>query len=179
MGFGMEMGMEMGMENRTELMGPAQRARRAQGARWLFPSDGSDEEWAFVDQGDTGHQPAADAVAPGRRLEEAKLPETERGFVLLPRRWAVERSNAWGAPFRPLALWAAALAGTRPAARLLAERGLARPGRRRVGRRTACAGLRAVLGRCGEPVHYVLGGGFGVAALVRGRAPWRAAVTLP
>jgi transposase len=32
-----------------------------------------------------------------------RLPEAKRGFVLLPRRWAVERSNAWVARFRRLA----------------------------------------------------------------------------
>ncbi len=32
-----------------------------------------------------------------------KLPEAKRGFVLLPRRWVVERSFAWLARFRRLA----------------------------------------------------------------------------
>jgi len=32
-----------------------------------------------------------------------KLPEAKRGFVLLPRRWVVERSFAWVARFRRLA----------------------------------------------------------------------------
>jgi len=30
------------------------------------------------------------------------LPEAKRGFVLLPRRWVVERSFAWAARFRRL-----------------------------------------------------------------------------
>jgi transposase len=58
---------------------------------------------AFVDQGYTGDQPAEDAAAHGIRLEVVKLPEAKRGFVLLPRRWVVERSNAWAARFRRLA----------------------------------------------------------------------------
>lgn len=29
-----------------------------------------------------------------------KLPEAKRGFVLLPRRWVVERSFGWAARFR-------------------------------------------------------------------------------
>jgi transposase len=58
---------------------------------------------AFVDQGYTGEQPAADAAARGIRLEVVKLPEAKRGFVLLPRRWVVERSHAWLARFRRLA----------------------------------------------------------------------------
>ena len=32
-----------------------------------------------------------------------KLPEAKRGFVLLPRRWVVERSFAWAARCRRLA----------------------------------------------------------------------------
>ncbi len=32
-----------------------------------------------------------------------KLPQAKRGFVLLPRRWVVERSFAWLARFRRLA----------------------------------------------------------------------------
>ena len=36
-------------------------------------------------------------------LRVVKLPEAKRGFVLLPRRWVVERSFAWLARFRRLA----------------------------------------------------------------------------
>jgi len=58
---------------------------------------------AFVDQGDTGAQAAEDAAAHGIRLEVVRLPEAKRGFVLLPRRWVVERSFAWLARCRRLA----------------------------------------------------------------------------
>ena len=64
---------------------------------------GETVELAFVDQGYTGEQPAAAAAAHGIRLEVVKLPEAKRGFVLLPRRWVVERSFAWAARFRRLA----------------------------------------------------------------------------
>ena len=50
---------------------------------------------AFVDQGYTGERPASAAKAQGIELEVVKLPEAKRGFVLLPRRWVVERSFAW------------------------------------------------------------------------------------
>jgi len=60
-------------------------------------------EWAFVDQGYTGPTPAQDAAAHGIRLKVIKLPTAKRGFVLLPRRWVVERSFAWAARFRRLA----------------------------------------------------------------------------
>jgi transposase len=60
-------------------------------------------EVAFVDQGYTGQQAAEDAQAHGIRLEVVKLEEAKRGFVLLPRRWVVERSFAWAARFRRLA----------------------------------------------------------------------------
>ena len=58
---------------------------------------------AFVDQGYTGKEPAAQAAAHGVRLEVVKLQEAKRGFVLLPRRWVVERSFGWTARFRRLA----------------------------------------------------------------------------
>jgi transposase len=58
---------------------------------------------AFVDQGYTGEQAAQDAQAQHMRLEVVKLPEAKKGFVRLPRRWVVERSNAWAARFRRLA----------------------------------------------------------------------------
>ena len=48
-------------------------------------------------------QHAAQAAAQGMRLEVIKLEEAKRGFVLLPRRWVVERSFAWAARFRRLA----------------------------------------------------------------------------
>jgi transposase len=60
-------------------------------------------ELAFVDQGYTGDQPAEDAAQHGIQLEVIKLSETKKGFVLLPRRWVVERSFAWAARFRRLA----------------------------------------------------------------------------
>ncbi len=37
------------------------------------------------------------------RLEVVKAAEAERGFVLLPRWWVVERSFGWPARFRRLA----------------------------------------------------------------------------
>jgi transposase len=37
------------------------------------------------------------------QLEVVKHTEVKRGFVLLPRRWVVERSFAWAARFRRLA----------------------------------------------------------------------------
>jgi transposase len=39
----------------------------------------------------------------GIALEVIKLSEAKRGFVLLPRRWVVERSFAWVTRFRRLA----------------------------------------------------------------------------
>lgn len=63
---------------------------------------GESVELAFVDQGYTGDQPASDAQAHGIQLEVIKAPEAKRGFVLLPRRWVVERSFAWATRFRRL-----------------------------------------------------------------------------
>ncbi len=55
---------------------------------------GENVEIAFVDQGYTGEQAAQDATAQGIQLQVVKLPEAKKGFVLLPRRWVVERSFA-------------------------------------------------------------------------------------
>jgi len=60
-------------------------------------------EVAYVDQGYSGEQPAQDAQDQALRLEVVKLPEAKKGFVLLPRRWVVERSFAWATRFRRLA----------------------------------------------------------------------------
>jgi transposase len=59
-------------------------------------------EIAFVDQGYTGEKAAEAASEHGIQLEVVKLPESKRGFVLLPRRWVVERSFAWTTRFRRL-----------------------------------------------------------------------------
>ena len=58
---------------------------------------------AFVDQGYTGEEPATMAAQSGIQLEVVKHHEAKHGFVLLPRRWVVERSFAWAARFRRLA----------------------------------------------------------------------------
>ena len=57
---------------------------------------------AYVDQGYTGEKAAHAAAAQGIELEVVKLAEAKRGFVLLPRRWVVERSLAWLTRFRRL-----------------------------------------------------------------------------
>ena len=59
-------------------------------------------ELAFVDQGYTGEEAAAGAQAHGIQLEVVKHQEAKRGFVLLPRRWVVERDFAWASRFRRL-----------------------------------------------------------------------------
>ncbi len=78
------------------------RAQVAELAQKVQEATGDSVEVAFVDQGYTGQQTAEDAKAEGIRLEVVKLPTAKRGFVLLPRRWVVERSNAWMARFRRL-----------------------------------------------------------------------------
>ena len=63
---------------------------------------GESVELAYVDQGYTGERPAKEAEARGISLEVVKHPEAKRGFVLLPRRWVVERDFAWVSRFRRL-----------------------------------------------------------------------------
>jgi transposase len=85
---------------------PADEQDRAQVERLaaaVQAATGESVEIAYVDQGYTGEQPAADAAARGIRLEVVKHTEAKRGFVLLPRRWVAERSFAWAARFRRLA----------------------------------------------------------------------------
>lgn len=57
---------------------------------------------AYVDQGYTGERPAEAAGECGIELCVVKLAEAKRGFVLLPKRWVVERSFAWASRFRRL-----------------------------------------------------------------------------
>ena len=64
---------------------------------------GESVDLAYVDQGYTGEAPAQAAAAQGIALEVVRLPDVKRGFVLLPRRWVVERSFGWMARFRRLA----------------------------------------------------------------------------
>lgn len=90
----------------TLLVTPANEQDRAQVgelAAAVQQVTGQSVEIAFVDQGYTGDVPAQAAQEQGMQLEVIKLPEAKRGFVLLPRRWVVERSFAWVARFRRLA----------------------------------------------------------------------------
>jgi transposase len=79
------------------------RAQVAELAAAVQDATGQTVEVAFVDQGYTGAAAAEDAAAHGIRLEVVKHPAATRGFVLLPRRWVVERGFAWTARFRRLA----------------------------------------------------------------------------
>lgn len=58
---------------------------------------------AYVDQGYTGQTPRQAAAEQGIDLAVVKLPTAKRGFVLLPRRWVVERDFGWMSRFRRLA----------------------------------------------------------------------------
>ncbi len=64
---------------------------------------GENVEVAFVDQGYTGESAKQAAQQHGIKLVVVKHDEAKRGFVLLPRRWVVERSFAWTSRFRRLA----------------------------------------------------------------------------
>jgi transposase len=79
------------------------RAQVGELARDVQRQTGRSVELAYVDQGYTGDKPAGAAKRQRIELSVVKLPEAKRGFVLLPRRWVVERSFAWLARFRRLA----------------------------------------------------------------------------
>jgi transposase len=79
------------------------RAQVEQLAQAVQELTGKSVELAYADQGYTGETAHQAAQAHGMQLEVVKHTEAKRGFVLLPRRWVVERSFAWAARFRRLA----------------------------------------------------------------------------
>lgn len=79
------------------------RAQVAALAEAVQAATGEQVELAYVDAGYTGDAPAQAAAERGIALEVVTLPEAKKGFVLLPRRWVVERSFGWLARFRRLA----------------------------------------------------------------------------
>ena len=84
---------------------PADEQDRAQVkelAEAVQEATGESVELAYVDRGYTGEDPAEAAEEHSTRLEAIKRPEAKRGFVLLPRRWVVERDFAWVSRFRRL-----------------------------------------------------------------------------
>lgn len=78
------------------------RAEVDQMAQAIQDATGDTVELAFVDQGYTGERAKTAAAVHGIELAVVRLPEVKRGFVLLPRRWVVERSFAWATRFRRL-----------------------------------------------------------------------------
>lgn len=73
-------------------------------AKAVQASTGQSVQLAFVDQGYTGDKPTQAAARHGIQFGGRKLPTAKRGFVLLSRRRVVERSFAWAALFRRLAV---------------------------------------------------------------------------
>ena len=71
-------------------------------AQQVQEATGATVTLAYVDQGYTGDAPRQAAEEAGIELEVVKHPEAKRGFVLLPRRWVVERNFAWATRFRRL-----------------------------------------------------------------------------
>ncbi|MCY0388452.1 IS5 family transposase [Robbsia sp. Bb-Pol-6] len=85
---------------------PANEQERAQVqelSRQVQQVSGQTVRLAYADRGYTGAEPAQAASDEGIDLQIIKLPEARKGFVLLPRRWVVERSFGWANRFRRLA----------------------------------------------------------------------------
>ena len=80
-----------------------ERAQVADLADAVQEATGNTVELVWVDQGYTGEDPAEAAAERGIDLVVVSLPAAKQGFVLLPRRWVVERSFAWATRFRRLA----------------------------------------------------------------------------
>lgn len=79
-----------------------ERAQVAELAKRVQEVTGEKVEVAFVDQGYTGEAAEEAAAEQGIELVVVKHADVKRGFVLLPRRWVVERSFAWSTRFRRL-----------------------------------------------------------------------------
>lgn len=79
-----------------------ERAQVAQLCEAVQEATGETVKLAWADQGYTGDDARQQASEHGIDLQIVKLPEAKKGFVLLPRRWVVERSFGWLARFRRL-----------------------------------------------------------------------------
>ena len=75
-------------------------AKLAQGVQ---EATGLNVDIAYADQGYTGESAQEQAQDFCMQLVVVKHTEAKKGFVLLPKRWVVERSFAWTARFRRLA----------------------------------------------------------------------------
>ena len=84
---------------------PANEQERAQVeelAEKVQKATGSNVKIAFVDQGYTGEKASESAKENGIELIVVKHTEAKKAFVLLPRRWVVERTFGWLGRFRRL-----------------------------------------------------------------------------
>jgi transposase len=72
-----------------------ERAQVAELAQKVQEVTANTVEIAYVDQGYTGDDAAQQAEDQGINLTVVKHREAKRGFVLLPRRWVVERTFGW------------------------------------------------------------------------------------
>ncbi|PQV63542.1 transposase, IS4 family [Abditibacterium utsteinense] len=64
---------------------------------------GHEVDVAFVDGGYSGAEVEKEAAKHKIKLRVVKVQKAKKGFVLLPKRWVVERSFAWVSRFRRLA----------------------------------------------------------------------------
>ena len=84
---------------------PAKEQERAQVGelcRQVQEITGQTVRVGFADQGYTGEEAEYAAAVHDIALQVVKKPEGQTGFVLLPKRWVVERSFAWLSRFRRL-----------------------------------------------------------------------------
>jgi transposase len=81
----------------------AERRQIAALAEQVQEVTGEAVEVVYADAAYTGEETAAAAQEQGMHLVVVKRPEGSHGFVLLPKRWVVERSFAWVSRFRRLA----------------------------------------------------------------------------
>lgn len=79
------------------------RALAGQLTKQLKEETGEHVRLVYTDQGYIGENPKNAAKENGIELEIVKHTEAKKGFVLLPRRWVVERTFGWLGRFRRLA----------------------------------------------------------------------------
>ena len=71
-----------------------ERAQVAELSAQVQKGTGENVALAYADEGYTGEDPATAAQSHGMELVVVRHSEPKRGFVLLPKRWVVERSFA-------------------------------------------------------------------------------------
>jgi len=94
---------QVAVDTLGHLLAVAERAQVGQLCQQVQEAIAQNVKVAFADQGYSGQDAVAQAQEHAIELVVVQLPDAKKGFVLLPRRWVVERTFAWLGRFRRLA----------------------------------------------------------------------------